>query len=268
MSNELTKARTQLMQAKSHVKQNRFIPAVQNLYEALATVLRTPLMKAEKEEFTRLLEDSASHLGANAEFRKLIPLQIKYQPGEEREFMAILRECLNELQQSVVSEAKDKLAKLAALRAETLKRGEQLLADRKDDEARDLLNSLIRDHDNDPHLRAEIGEIYLRAAHYEDAYEHLSQALEDSPESLHLYNRVGMALRKLGRFDTAEKYYFKAKDLLPKDPNIYFNLGRLYVDWRQWDKVVIMSKKALSLNPNFLEAKKMLAFAQKQMRPQ
>lgn len=268
MSSELIKARSQITQAKAHVKQNKFIPAVQNLYEALATVLRTPLMKTEKEEFARLLEDCATQLGANPEFRKLIPLQINYQAGEEREFMALLRDCLNELQQNAVSEAKDHLARLAEQRALSLRRGEQLLTERKDDEARDLFNTLIRDNDNDPSLRAEIGEIYLRSAHYEDAYEHLSQALEDSPESLHLYNRVGMALRKLGRFDTAEKYYFKAKELLPKDPNIYFNLGRLYVDWRQWDKVVSMAQKALSLYPDFLEAKKMLSFAQKKMRPQ
>jgi len=263
MSNELIKARAQLTQVRTHLKQNKFIPAVQNLYDALSTVLRTPLMKQEKDEFARMLGECVAALDTNPEFRKMIPLKIAYQIGEERELMALLHQSLTELQENAVSVAKEQLSELEHSRERNLKQGEELLQERKDDEARAHFNGMIRENDNDPGLRAEIGEIYLRTAHYEDAFEHLSQALEDSPESLHLYNRVGMALRKLGRFDTAEKYYFKAKDLMPNDPNIYFNLGRLYVDWRQWDKVVAMAQKSLGLNPGFLEAKKMLSFAQK-----
>lgn len=45
--------------------------------------------------------------------------------------------------------------------------------------------------------------------------------------------------------------------------NLYFNLGRLYIDWKRYDKAEKAAKIALNLNPEFIEAQKMLAFAKR-----
>lgn len=48
---QLATARRQLNSIKSLIRQEKFLSAVQTLREAVITVFREPLMKAEKEEF-------------------------------------------------------------------------------------------------------------------------------------------------------------------------------------------------------------------------
>jgi hypothetical protein len=39
----------------------------------------------------------------------------------------------------------------------------------------------------------------------------------------------------------------------------------VYIDWRQWKNVEKTALKALEINPDFVEAQKMLRFAKKHM---
>ena len=70
-------------------------------------------------------------------------------------------------------------------------------------------------------------------------------------------------LRKLHKFDIAEKYFMRAVEFAKSDPNLYFNLGRVYLDWQRWDKAERASRLALRLSPEFVEARKLLNFALK-----
>jgi tetratricopeptide (TPR) repeat protein len=265
MSTELTKARSQISQVKSHLKQDKIIPAVQSMLQALVIIAKNPLMKQEKEEFTTFVNDALHQFYNNAEFKKHFPLKMEYAPGKEREMVNNFRELLNELQKQAVDQAQSQLSTMAEKKAEGVKRGQELIDAGRFDEARDHFKMLVRDFPNDPELKADVGERFLRVQRYEEAYDFLAQALEDSPESTHLYNRIGIALRKLGKFEVAEKYYAKALSYVKDDPNLFFNIGRLYIDWRKWDKVARMAKRALKHNPDFAEARKMLAFAEKKM---
>ena len=56
-----------------------------------------------------------------------------------------------------------------------------------------------------------------------------------------------------------------ARIMTQKDEYLYFNLGRLYYDWQKWDKMAAAAEKAAALNPNFAEARKLLAFAHKKL---
>ena len=265
MSQELINARKKLSMVKSLLKQEKYQSAVQYMCDAVAVVIKNPLMKTEKEEFMRLIGDSVFHLDSDAGFRQVVPLSLEYLPGHEKDLLSTLREILAVLDKSALAEAEGRLKELEALRARELEAGAKLIGDNQPEEAAERFNALLKYFPEDHELMAEMGELFLKAGHYEHAYTYLSQALEASPESIHLYNRIGMALRKLGRFETAEKYYSKALEYVSDDPNLYFNIGRLYIDWRKWDKVAVMAHKALKHNPDFLEAKKMLSFAEKRM---
>ncbi len=265
MSTELIKARSQLGKVRTFLKQEKYLPAVQALHDALLTVLRSPLMKKEKEEFAALLEEAVYQLDSNKGFHQFIPLKIQYTRGKEKELLSLLRECLEELQNNAVDQAKKQIEELEQRKHEELEKGRGMVERQEHDAARSHFHALVQDYADDSELKADIGEIYLKAQLYEDAYGYLAQALEDSPDSLHLYNRIGIALRKMGLFETAEKYYFKALSLIKDDPNLYFNIGRLYVDWQRWDKVMDMAQRALDIQPAFNEAQKMLAFARKRL---
>jgi tetratricopeptide (TPR) repeat protein len=263
MSAELTKARNQITQVNTYLKQGKPHPAVNALYEAVLAMLRAQLMKAERDEFAKLIEQAVYQLNNNAELRKLYPLVIPYTPGEEKALLETVRELLKELQANTIDDAKESIGDRQKRRAEGLKNGKDMLERKEYDPARKALSSLVREFPNDADLRAEVAELFMQVELYEDAFKYLDEALGLTPEQLHLYNRIGIVLRKLGQYDTGEKYFMRAVNFAKEDPNLYFNLGRLYIDWERYDKVEKAAKIALKLAPGFEEARKMLNYALK-----
>jgi predicted Zn-dependent protease len=268
MSAELTKARKQITQVNTYLKQGKPLPAVNAVYEAVLAMLKAQLMKAERDEFSKLIVQAVYQLNNNKELRQLNPLVINYTPGEEKALLESIRELLHILQANTVDQAKDQMEGRLKRRAEGLATGKALLESGDHDEARKVLASLAREFPNDGPLRGEIAEMFIQAELFEDAFKYLDEALALSPDQLHLYNRIGIVLRKLGKFDVGEKYFMRAVNYAKDDPNLYFNLGRLYIDWEKYDKVEKAAKIALKLNPNFQEAHKMYVFALKKQGKQ
>jgi len=135
----------------------------------------------------------------------------------------------------------------------------------KHKEAKAIFDKAILMNPKDTELKTEAGELFLDAGRYELALHFLTMALEECERSLHLINRIAMALRKLGRFEDAEGYYRNALSFAKEDPNLYFNMGRLYLDWRQWKKAVKAASLALRLDPAFDHARKLQEFAEKKL---
>ncbi|NJB67067.1 tetratricopeptide (TPR) repeat protein [Desulfobaculum xiamenense] len=265
MSTELIKARTQLAGISRYLKQDKLLPAIVSLHDALNIILRTPLMGHEKKEFATSVEQALYVLNHDAEFKKVCPIILEYHEGGERQLLSSLKELLEDLQGTAVDEAKQLLAAIEEQKVIGLKRGEELLARKKFKDAKFVFNKLVLQFADDTDLKTQIAEMLLKAERHEDALEFLTQALKEFPESAHLYNRVGMVLRKMTRFEMSEKYYAKALKLAKEDPGLYFNIGRLYIDWKKWDKVARVAAMAVKLSPDFTEARKMLTFAKKKM---
>lgn len=263
MSTELTKARQQLASIRTYLRQGKPQPAVQALHSTVLTILKTPLMKSEREEFERLLEDSVYHLTADPQVKKLYPKPIRYEPGHERELLDNMRGLLEAFDVTIRDEAEDMLRALEERRKKLLEEAAALLAKGEKEEAIRIMQILAQENKDDSALLGRIGELFLQAGCYEEAISYLGNALEMSPELAHLYNKIGMALRKVKKFETAEKYYLKASAYLGRDPNLFFNLGRLYVDWGNWAKAIKAADAALKLEPEFVEARKMAAYARK-----
>jgi tetratricopeptide (TPR) repeat protein len=263
MSAELTRARAQISAVATHLKQGKVFPAVTAPYEAVNGILRSQLMKSERDEFVRMLMDAVYHLNNDKGFRGTYPLLMQYQPGQEKQLADMLRDVLQELQHTAVVEAKGIIQEKSQRREAGLERGRLLLAEQKHDEAREVLEKLAREYPNDSELKARIADLFIKGELYEDAFSYLDEALDLSPDQIHLYNRIGIVLRRLKKFDVAEKYFMRAVPYAKNDANLYFNLGRVYVDWGRFDKAEKAARIALRITPAFDEAKKMLNFSLK-----
>jgi len=263
MSAELTKARSQINKVGTFLKQAKPLPAVSALYEALGAVMRTQLIKSEKEEFTKLITDAVLHLNGDRNLRKVYPLILDYTPGGERDLSEALVGVLTELQATAVEEAKDLMADREQRIEKGLAEGKLLIEEKRYDEARALLEKLAREFPRDADLRARIAELFIGGELFEEAFTYLDEAIELSPDQIRHYNRIGIVLRKLHKYEIAEKYFIRAVEYAKSDPNLYFNLGRVYLDWQRWDKAERASRLALRLLPSFIEAQKLLNFALK-----
>lgn len=265
MSGELTNARKKLAGVSSLLKQKKAMPAVQAVYDAVVIMLRGSLMKSEREEFQELLDSTVHILNGDKKLREDYPLIINYKHGEEKVLMEVLRELLKELQEKVSSNAQSILKAMEKRKKESLEQGQDLIEKGDLPEAHILFNQLIRDYKDDTELRAEIADKFIKAGLYKEALGYLEDALAHDPNAIFLYNRIGIVLRKMQDFATAEKYYLKALQINDTDEYLFFNCGRLYYDWKKWDKMAESAKRAIKINPNFAEAEKMLKFANKKM---
>ncbi len=264
MSKDLTNVRKSLAQANSNVKQGKSVAAVQAAQDGLVA-LSGPLLKNERTEIVELLSDALMYISTDPVVRNIFPLQLQYTPGEEQSLNTTLRDLYNSLSDHVVEQAEKAKKEREEAKIERLSRAiaELGISPMK---AQASFKALVRDYPNDAQLLGDIGEGLLRAGLFEEAVTYLTEALDMKPDMLPFYNVIGIALRKLQRFPIAETYYLRASQYLRHDPNLYFNIGRLYVDWKKWEKARNAALVALKLSPDFAEAKKLLNHAENKLK--
>ncbi|SFM08316.1 Tetratricopeptide repeat-containing protein [Desulfomicrobium norvegicum] len=265
MSAEILKAKKQLGEVNMLLKQGKLLAAVANLHEAVGFILKGQLMKHEMQSFTESLDKAAYHLANDRELKKIYPLQISYKPGEERELLASLYALLTFLQENLADEANSHLAALAEYRLKQLELARKLLESDETAKAQQVCGRLIDAAKTDTELKITVADIFLEFGKYDEALEYLKAAYADNPDSAHIFNKLGMALRKSGRLEEAEKFYIQALERQAHDEIIYFNLGRVYLDMKRWKNAIAAADRALAVNAEFVEAKKMKMFATKQL---
>lgn len=261
MSKELTKARSALHGIGTLLKQGKVLPAVLALHDSLSIIAGTQLMKSERAEFETAIENAVYKLNGDPNLRKIYPLLITYAKGQELELQSVLKELLAELQESSLVEARRLLAEREKQKQEGLVRGRQMIAAGDYDQAAHFFDKMIKYFHEDVELIVDVGDFFLEAEQYDKAYKYLAQSLEDKPESVHLLNRIGMGLRRLGKCDDSEHCFLQAIDLIDDDERLYFNLGRVYLDCRAWEKAAEAASRALSINPELDQARKMRDYA-------
>lgn len=266
MGNELQTARKKLNSVNTYLKQDKYRPAVQAVSDSIVLMLKSSLMKNEREEFADLLANATTYLNNNKKLREIYPLVISYEPGNEKALYESLQELLREIDAMVSEDAQGTMAAREQLKQTSLDQGQKHLDNEEFEQAQKVFDELLKDFNNDTNLKTDIADRYLKAERYKEALGLLETALEDDPNAIHLYNRIGIVLRKLQDFETAEKYYLKALNICSNDEYLYFNIGRLYFDWKQWKKMAGAAERALAINPEFDQATKMLQFARKKLQ--
>jgi tetratricopeptide (TPR) repeat protein len=266
MSQELSKARSQLNRVHSLLKQEKLLSAVISLYDAIGTYLRTQLLKHEKKDFQRQLEKAVFELSSDSNLKQTYPLVIQYEPGQEKELRSQIKMLLDELQEDNISEAQNQLAQMEEHKQNLLQQTKGHLQNQELEQAEQTVGRLLREYGDNTELKVEVSDLYLEYDLHQQALKYLKQAYQDDPESVPLFNKLGITLRKAQKFELAEKTYLEALKKSGEDEYLLFNLGRVYIDWKKWEKAEQASQKALQVNPEFKEARQMQAFAQKMQK--
>lgn len=121
----------------------------------------------------------------------------------------------------------------------------------------EVYSLLGRDEEAQKCLEAA-AEIYLEKQMDSEAESVLLEALTINPNTINIYNTLGIVYRRQGNYQESIRYYRKALKVTPEDENIMFNLARVYLAAKSFREARLTLLKALDLNPNFSEAKKML----------
>ncbi len=265
MSQDISAIRRALVRVPSDLKLGNFIAAARNLRGAASAMIRIPMMKAEQEEFARLIDEGASHMAYNKEISRLFPLAISYTQGFEQVLVDTLDELIAALEAKAGEEGREALRLLEEKKRASLQKGKDELDRGEHDEARSTFNALTKEFEGDGELASTVGDVFLQAGLFEDALRHFEHASGVMPESAAVYNRIGISFRKLGRHNKSRENFEKALTLEPGDPNLHFNLGRLYLDMQDWNACLDSAETALKLDPAFAEAAKLAAYCKKKL---
>ena len=223
---QLATARRQLNSIKSLIRQEKFLSAVQTLREAVITVFREPLMKAEKEEFERLISDASYHIVCDPHVRKSAALDLKYVPGKEREFLDGLNMLLETFDGQFQDDARESARQMEEKRQQELERGQQKLDAGQWTPPAPCFPCWFGKIRIIMISASDIGERFLRAGEYEDAVHYFGEALEGMPGAAHIYNSLAVAQRKMGKYAEAEQSYIKAAQSGYKDFPSLFQHGQ------------------------------------------
>ena len=108
------------------------------------------------------------------------------------------------------------------------------------------------------------GESLLLDGQYEKAEDVFGGLLKKSPNDLFYLNRLAIALRRQGKFGQAIGLYKQALSRNQRDENLFFNLGRSYLEAGKKAEAMTCFRKSLELNPGFSQATRMVAKLQKE----
>ena len=104
-----------------------------------------------------------------------------------------------------------------------------------------------------------LGETLMEAGQFQQAEKAFRTALDLDPSQTHIFNRLGVSLRRQGKTDEALNYLLRAADVAADDENLYYNISRVYHDKGDRDSALDYLERALALNPDFSEARALLA---------
>jgi tetratricopeptide (TPR) repeat protein len=197
-------------------------------------------------------------------------LNINDQPFGEAE--VITRECLEQEYTDCPHYFKKKKSGPEVIAEKHVRNGEEHFEKKEYHSAEFEFNKALSLNQND--LRANLGKGKTLFAQgdkeaAQKVFEHLSQ-MDDLYEmdNKHIFNEFGIELRKRKLLEEAIANYSKAIAIDPEDPVIFYNLGRAYYEKGDVDQAVVHLKKALSLNPEFSEARAFIASLEKpEMNP-
>lgn len=260
MSQELTNARRSLSRVSSDLKQGQYISAATSVRDGARMFGRVPMIKNEAEELSGLLQTACQYLSYSGELAKLFPLAIVYTPGNEAVLVDIMNQLIEVLQETSAADAVKKHAEHKAL---LLEKGRKQLQENRLDEARQTFRQLSEDYADDAELAAAVGEIFMHAGQLDDAFRYLAAAVKLAPDAANLLNKLGIVLRKMRNFEQSEKVYKRAIALEAGDANLYFNMGRMYLEWQNWPRALECAEQSRALDPAFSEAAKLASYARR-----
>jgi tetratricopeptide (TPR) repeat protein len=104
----------------------------------------------------------------------------------------------------------------------------------------------------------EIGDSYLKKSLWKEAQEVFARAAEREPESNQPPQPAGHFAQERQEIRRRPGHLPESRSAFPADEGLYFNLARLFMDWKKYDNAGQALRKALAIKPDFPAAVNLL----------
>jgi tetratricopeptide (TPR) repeat protein len=124
------------------------------------------------------------------------------------------------------------------------------------------LDELVAAYPYDERAHFALAGWYFGQQNYQQAIDHYRRATELDPNYSSAFNLLGYAYRQSGDYPGAEKAFQHYVALIPKDPNPYDSYAELLLKMGRFDDAIVQYRKALEIDPSFINAYQGIAMAQ------
>ncbi|TAN03783.1 MAG: tetratricopeptide repeat protein [Rhodanobacteraceae bacterium] len=113
----------------------------------------------------------------------------------------------------------------------------------------------------DENVLALLGIAQQHAGRHPDAVKTFGRLSRLRPDVSAYLNNLGVACRHAGDLEASEQAHLKARALAPRDAEVHYNLGLLYIQQRHWRQAREALLDAVALSPQFIDARLQAAHA-------
>ena len=111
----------------------------------------------------------------------------------------------------------------------------------------------------DPEAYYNIANTFKSLNRYTEAINNYKKAIAINPRYADAYNNLSVTLKDSGNLKDAEVFSIKAISYNQENPLFYFNLGDIHKKNCKFEAAQVSFEKALEIDPNFIDARYMLA---------
>jgi tetratricopeptide (TPR) repeat protein len=119
---------------------------------------------------------------------------------------------------------------------------------------KELLDQLVAAYPDDERAHFNLGGYYFGQQDYPNEIEYYKKATELEPAYSTAFYFLGYAYRQAADYDNAEKALQKYIALIPQDPNPFDSYAELLLKMGRYVDSVAQYRKALAIDPNFVNA--------------
>ncbi len=266
MAKNLVEIRREANLINQDIRSGAVLKALNAMQELLGAMLTEDLRHSERKELETLAENGIFNIMAEPTIKAEFAMELRYEPGKEQELQGAVKILIASINESEAKKASDALHE----KEEKLKRDidESIEKYNAGDDVKPvrIFKKALEDFKVDPFDLVKIGLMYSEHKLFEESIPYFEKAIEMNGREAAWYNYIAISLRKVHKFDEAEQYYLRVTKILGGDPHLFFNLARLYLDWEQWDKAIKAASASAKLDPEFVEAQKLIKYANKQAK--
>src|SRR5690349_8228501 len=113
----------------------------------------------------------------------------------------------------------------------------------------------------DEGVRLLLGAAQQATGRHDQAAATFRRLAQQRPDISAYWNNLGGACRLSGDTAGAEQALLRARSLAPRDPEVLYNLGLLYIQQRRWPSARESLLDAVEESPDFVEARLQAAYA-------
>jgi len=123
-----------------------------------------------------------------------------------------------------------------------------LIKANKLDDAKDLLEELLKSDPQDKDILYNLGMCYTELDEPDKAVRTLSKCVRCYPKYSNAYVALGFAHSRLADYKKAKEYFLKALEIDPENSYALRNLGSTYGNENNYEKAIVCFEKSFSIN--------------------